>query len=211
MKFKEKAEIGVAVVCILLFSAYCGKGNEIASNKYFGMIPGFAMKYQTDLDALKEELDECTDRDKYFTIEREIEILKQKADETIDEYMAINQFADFPFEQNDDSLLVVEDIWIDWVHPTGINFKARVTMTEFGASIWRPTQRDFLVYVKILDEEGIQLDGFLMMYSKNDNDPMVAGREVEITGGTNNPASLIKFNKFIFSSMKEYENYQNLW
>ncbi len=186
----------------------CGT-KEIASNEYFGLLPGIALNWQIETYALNEELDSCTDRDKSFTLQREIEMLEQETDDEVAEYWASNpSLPDIPFELATDYPFVIENIRVYQPRSDhhGICFKANVTITEDILNEWGNPSGTVFAYIKAVDAEDNLLNSY-HSYGKLrcTEGPFVTGMEVEMTCFLNYPGALLDFDKLILVSEEEYD------
>jgi hypothetical protein len=209
MSFKKKLRrknmrtnilILVGFVTIMFLLAGCGGGT--INNEYLGKLPGIAKKYAEKIDEKKKNLKECTDMQKSFELNREIELLGDEADKSIAEYMASNPIPDVPFEQKADYQFKIKELSIENASDSRIHLKAKVTITEDIKSKWGGFEKNFFAFVQAVDKEGKSLTrqhGVMMNYSKG---PFKAGMEVEMSGSIDGPADLVTFEKMVFVAKK---------
>lgn len=186
----------------------CGT-KEIASNEYFGLLPGIALNWKEETNALSEELDNCTDMDKSFTLQREIELLEQDTDDEVAEYWASNpSLPDIPFELATDYQFVIENIRVyqPWSDHHGICFIANVTITEDIMNQWGNPSGTIFAYIKGVDAGSNLLNSY-HSYGKLrcTEGPFVTGMEIEMIGSLNYPGALLDFDKLILVSEEEYD------
>lgn len=199
--------IGVSVLFLLLS---CGDGGSgAASNEYLGDLPGIAKKYSEEIDGLKKDLKESTDMEESFELDKEIDLLEEKSDKAIEEYLANNPITKIPFEQQGDYQFTITDVSIHPEYPSSasrIQFLAKVTINEDIVSKYGNPSRDFFAYMKAVDKEGKSLTkryGVMMNY--NVRGPFTENMEVEAYGSLDGPADMVNFEKLVFISKEEYE------
>lgn len=193
--------MSICLVSLLLIS--CGGGSDsVSTNEYLGDLPGISKNYLDKIDAKKVEIKENTDRDKAFKLSKELKILKDEADKTVEDYLANSPITNLPFEQKVEKPFTITDVSVHptWdTSPSRLQLMVKVTMTE-------DVSRKMFLYIKAIDKDGNQLtkkNGVLggALFGKN---TYKASQEVELSGSIDKTADLINFEKFVFISKEEY-------
>lgn len=200
--------IGISVI-LLLADCGDGSGGGSSSNKYLGKLPGIAKDYVDQIDGLKKDLKESTDREESFSLDKEIDLLEEEGENTIIEYLASNPIKNLPFEQKADYGFTIKEVS---VHPkysssaSRLQLIAKVTFNEDLLNEYGGFTSNFFAYVIAVDKEGNSLTrkhGVMMNY--NIKGPFKANMEAEAYGSLDGPADLVNFEKFVFVSKEELE------
>ncbi len=145
--------IFTSFLVILLFISCGGGGNSIITNEYLGDLPSISKNYLDKIDAKKEAIKQNTDRDKAFKLDKELDLLKDKADKSVVDYIANNPIASLPFEQKGDDPFTITDVLVHPKYdtsPSRLQLLVKITMSkDFSNSMF--------LYIKAIDKEGTQL------------------------------------------------------
>jgi len=199
--------IGITVVLLLVGCG--GNSGGAASNKYLGDLPGIAKEYVEEIDGLKKDLDESTDRDESFSLNKEIKLLKNEGSKAVEEYLAKNSITNIPFEQQGEYQFTIKEVSVHPEYPSSISMLqllAKVTITEDLMNKDGDFSRDIFAYIKAVDKEGNSLTSrYGVMMNYNNRGPFKANMEVEMYGSLDGPADMVNFEKLVFVSPDEYE------
>ncbi len=192
-------------ICLvsLLFTSCGGRGSDsISTNEHLGDLPSIAKNYITKIEAKEEAIKQNTNMDKAFKLDKELNILKDEAENSVKDYIANNPINNLPFEQKGDDPFTITDISVSQKYnstPNILGLIAKVTITK-------DVSKTMFLFIKAIDKEGNQINkkiGVLAtgMFSKKSFE---VNKEVELIGGIERTADLVNFEKFVFVSREEY-------
>lgn len=189
-----------------LIISSCG-GGGLSDNQYLGKLPALANKYDTQIDELKEKGKQATDMEKAFEYDKKYKLMKEEADNAIDEYMATAEFTTpIPFDNNPDYKFEVLEITISGASRSRVNLKAKVKIKEDLKNKYGGNEKYFFGYIKAVDKDGNTLGKPTAMSSSlSGGGPYLADAEAEISGSIGSLSEFIGFEKIIFISNEEYK------
>jgi len=202
-KVFKRIRVTLAIFTSIFLFISCGGGSDsIITNEYLGDLPSIANNYLTKIDAKKEEVKQSTDMDKAFKLDKELDLLKDEAENSVKDYIANNPITNLPFEQKADDPFTITDVSVHPKYnssPSRLHLLVKITMSkDFSNSMF--------LYIKAIDKEGTQLtkkNGVVAtaLFGKKS---YKANQEVELNGSIDKTADLINFEKFVFISKEEY-------
>ena len=204
-------KIVVTIICLssVIFLVNRSSGGSLTtSNEYLGKLPGIAKEYMEKLDKKEQELYGCTNMEKAYKLEEELELLEEEAGEALEEYLTSNPITNIPFEQEADYKFTINEVWVEGMVEFGIVLIAKVTITEDVLDEWGTSFADDIwAYIKAVDKEGNPLE-YVIMASYNTRGPFKANMVVEMDGECgyclDELANLCNFEKLVFISKEEY-------
>lgn len=195
------------VIALLLQSC----GGQVSSNEYLGELPGIAQKYSQEIEDLKTELKASTDIQKSYSLDKEIDNLKDEAEKEIKDYLTNHPITNIPFEQKADYNFTIKEISAHPTYPTSTSrfqLLAKVTINKDIVNDWgNPPSfaRNFFAYAIAVDKDGKSLTKKPGVFMNATQSPFKAGMEAEIYGSLDGPADMVNFAKFVFISKDEYD------
>lgn len=199
----------ITTITVVFFLTSCGGG--VSSNKYLGELPGIAQKYSQKIDDLKAELKGSTDIQKSYSLDKEIDNLKDEAEKEIKDYLTNHPITNIPFEQKADYKFTVKEVSVHPTYPTSTSrfqLLAKVKINENIVNDYGNPPgfaRSFFAYVIAVDKDGNSLTKKPGVFMNATQGPFKADMDVDIYGSVDGPADMLNFEKFVFISRDEYD------
>ena len=199
----------ITTITVVFFLTSCGGG--VSSNKYLGELPGIAQKYSQKIDDLKAELKGSTDIQKSYSLDKEIDNLKDEAEKEIKDYLTNHPITNIPFEQKADYKFTVKEVSVHPTYPTSTSrfqLLAKVKINENIVNDYGNPPgfaRSFFAYAIAVDKDGNSLTKKPGVFMNATQGPFKADMDVDIYGSVDGPADMLNFEKFVFISRDEYD------
>ena len=199
---KAYSLIFIYSILIFLFSSCGGGVDSIVVNKYFGDLPSIASNYLVKIDAKKEAIKKNTDGDKVFKLDKELKLLKNEAENSIEDYIVNNPISKLPFELKVDAPFTIKDVSVYQKYsstPSSLWISVKVIMTK-------NVSKRMSLFIKAVDKDGNQISKKIGVIGTNtfSKKSYKVDQEVELIGEIKRTADLINFEKFVFVSREEY-------
>ncbi len=197
---------------VIYFLSGCGGGGSASTNISLGKLPGIAKKYSDKIDKKKKDLDECTDMEKAFKLDKEIKSLKKESDEAISEYLLNNPIGDIPFEQKAEYPFTIERVFVNTEYESSSHYlqlKVKIKVNEDILNKYGGFEKTIFAYANPVDSEGTSLSKKSDVFSSGfGSQEFKKDMDFELMGGIQHLQNLENFDKLIFVSREEYDNPQ---
>jgi len=206
--------IGLAVLFISIIFLLQSCGEKLSSNEYLGELPGIAQKYSQKIDETKKELKESRDMNEAFGLQKDLNGLKDEAENAIKEYIANNQLNAIPFEQKTEYPFTIGEIKVDPKNKS-ISSLRLVTQVKFNKNLTAEEIRNTFggfgsninAYVHVMDSKGTLIHRTVFTLNipySQDEYRAKEGSEYAMSGLIYPLNKLENFGKLIFISQDEF-------
>ena len=204
--------ISLAIVAsFALFFAGCGGsgiGKSSVNNEFLNKLPSIANEYDQQIVAKEKEIHECTDMNKAFKLEKELDLLKEEWATKIKESNSANPITrPLPFEALAGATYQVKQITID----PGKVYKSNVTM-NFDVTIPQDIKNEFGGYEKnlfifflALDKAGKEIPGVVSVATNYNRNELKAGTKLQVFGQLGPLSKLETFARLRLLNKEEYD------
>ena len=150
----KKLIISALAMAVLLLTS-CSGGGGVSNNEFLGEFPSMTKNYQQQIDQKEKAVKECTDRDEAFKLGKELNLLKDKSKEKIQEYLDAKQLKGTELPVNTISGLpyTINKAEINIVKPGKLIVKFTININEDIKT------SPLFVYYKALDSKGNEIPG----------------------------------------------------
>ncbi|HPT14679.1 MAG TPA: hypothetical protein PK796_07830 [Bacteroidales bacterium] len=200
--------LSIAIFFAMLITGCGGAGSSSVNNEILNKLPSIAKDYDGRIKAKEKEINECTDMEKVFKLEKEVKLLKEEWETKIKESNASNPVnKSVPYDALADAPFQVSQVTID---PAKV-YKSNVTLV-FDVSI--PTdikneygmiEKNLFIYYLALDKSGNEIPGVVSVAASTNRVELKSGTKPVVTGQLGPLSKLENFARLKLISREEYD------